>query len=278
MVVLKGIPLTRRLFGRLDARSMVDNDVMVRRGDAVRAHQTLLGLGYEDPPFRKLEPQLRVDFQHAMVRRLPSGATTHAELHWNAVSPRLYPVPEEILWSHVEPFDHRGAPVKVFDKPLTVVHLAAHFAQHRFSELRILRDLARAWTLWGASIDAAELESLAHRTGLVHALDFGLSSAHALGMLESAPPELGSKRAARLRAWLPAERLAETPPTRGYWRDLLMLSLADPPNVVRWLLPLLFPPIDNMAAILDRPVSPSLYLRYLTRPFRPLARMLGKSL
>ena len=52
VVVLKGVPLTQRLFGRLDARPMLDNDLLVRRTDAQQARDVLTGMGYAARPHR----------------------------------------------------------------------------------------------------------------------------------------------------------------------------------------------------------------------------------
>ncbi|MGH7856329.1 MAG: nucleotidyltransferase family protein, partial [Candidatus Binatia bacterium] len=263
------------LFGRLDARSMVDNDVMVRRRDVARARDVLISLGYEPLPFRDLAADLRTNFQYPMSRRVPGGAPAVAEIHWSAFPPDLYPVSEELLWRHVEPFELRGERLTVFDRPMTIVHLASHFAQHRFSEPRILRDLAAAWNLWGGSIDRSVLFEIARETGLLHALDYTFLSAADRGLLQAEPPRIGSRRAARLRRWLPASRLGEARPRHDYARMLLSLLLVDPRRLPRWILRRGFPPIETMAVIYGRPPSPALYLRYLTRPFRPLRRMLS---
>ena len=96
-------------------------------------------------------------------------------------------------------------------------------------------------------------------------------------MLAAPAPELRSRRAARLRRLLPAERLFTARPEVDHTRMLLALLLASPRRIPRWARNLLFPPLENMAVIHGRPVSAALYLRYLTRPLRPVARMLGRS-
>jgi hypothetical protein len=254
---------------------MIDNDIIVRRRDVVRAREMLLTLGYEDLPYASLEARLRIDFQYAMQRRTAEGAIINAELHWNAFSPLLYRVPEEVLWAHTEPFDLRGMQIAIFDPPLTLVHLAAHFAQHSFSEPRILRDVAAAWNLWGAQIDVDELVSLARQLGLAAVLEYALVAAGDLGLLRVAPPPIGSQRAAFVRRLLPPSRLSGSRPRHNYVRMLLGAVLAEPRRIPAWIFHNSFPPIDVIATVFRRPVTPGLYLRYLTRPLRPLARMLG---
>ncbi len=276
-IVLKGIPLTLRLHGRIDGRESFDNDVLVHKVDALKAREAMANVGYEPVDGRTIERQLEVDYQYRMARLVGAAGLASAELHWNAFQPDLYPVAEDILWAHSEAFDLGGKGVRVFDEPLTLLHLAAHFAQHLFAERSMLRDVAAAWNLWGATVDRGELLALARATGLAAILDFALGAAADLGMLVLPAPELCSRGAARLRRLLPAERLFTERPEVDHARMLLALLLASPRRIPRWARNLLFPPLENMAVIYGRPASSSLYLRYLTRPFRPVARMLGWS-
>jgi hypothetical protein len=276
-IVLKGLPLTVRLHGEIGARDSFDNDVLVRRRDAVEACSAMAGVGYQSIDCRTIERQLDVDFQYRMARPVGAAGEVHAELHWSAFPNDLYPVEEEVLWEHSESFNLGSRLVRVFDRPLTVVHLAAHFTQHLFGLESILNDVTAAWNRWGAEIDRGDLLALARATGLTAVLDFALCAAVDLGMLTVPPPEIGSRRAARLRRILPAERLFEPRPDVDYVRMLLALLLASPRRIPRWTRNLLLPPIENISVIVGQPVSPGLYLRYLTRPFRPIARLLGRS-
>jgi putative nucleotidyltransferase-like protein len=272
-IVLKGLPLTLRLFGRLDGREMIDNDVLVHRRDVPRAVEALIDIGYANMPFCTVEPQLPINFSYALV--LKEGGPT-AELHWNIVHPLLFDLPEEMVWGHTETFELRDLPVRVLDKPLTLLHLAAHFHQHCFSKPSILRDLGRAWNLWHAEVSGSELLGLARQAGLSHVVDHAFSCADRLGMLESSPPAIASRRTALVHRLLPAEEIRAPRPKHDYWRAMLALLLVAPRKVPGWIRAQVFPPIEKLAEVHQRPVSPGLYFRYFTRPFRPLARMLGK--
>jgi hypothetical protein len=272
VVVLKGIPLTMRLFGSLGARSMIDNDLLVRRGDAERAATVLGSRGYESIDDRKLANQLALDYEFRMRRPLPGGGFLYAELHWTPFSQLLYPVNEEQVWSRVEPYSWDGRTLRVFDRPLTLVHLAAHFMQSDFAIPQVLRDVATAWNRWFADTTAQPAIDLARELGLVHALDFALRSAADLGMLETSAPAIGSRRADRVRRLLPAEKLWTPRPVPDYERWFLALLLANPRRVPRWLWYAMFPPLENLAAIEGAPVSSALRWRYLLRPFRAFAR------
>jgi Uncharacterised nucleotidyltransferase len=276
-IVLKGVPLALRLFRTIDARDSFDNDVLVRRRDAREAYLAMARAGYRSIDGRTIERQLDADFQYRMARPVGAGGEVSAELHWSAFPVDLYPVDEEILWTHSESFDLGRRWVRVFDRPLTLIHLAAHFAQHLFAVRSILDDVAMAWNRWGVTIDRDELGALARTTGQTAVLDFALGSAADLGILALPAPELRSPRAARLRRLLPAEQLFTPRPEVDHVRMLLALLLVNPRRIPRWARNLLFPPIENMSVIVGRPISPALYLRYFTRPLRPLARVLGKN-
>lgn len=276
LVILKGIPLALRLFGTVDSRVMVDNDLLVRRADAPRALELLRGLGYESIDGRSLGRQLDVDYQYRLVRTVSRGAKVHAELHWNAFPEDLYPVPEELLWQHCESFDlGLPKPILIFDRPLTIVHLAAHFAVSDFAVPSILVDVAQAWNRWYVDTDPTEALELARRTGLIHLLDFALLAAAELRLLHGDAPPIHSPRARRLRRFLPAEDLASDRPTHDYARKAATAMLAEPRRIPRWLWRIAFPPLENLAAIEERPPPRFLYLRYFTRPVTLAARVLG---
>lgn len=271
-MVLKGVPLTHRLHGRLDARVMVDNDLLVHRSDVLKAARCLGALGYKHVSFHTAEGDLRSDFQSAMFKPTVSGATVRAELHWSAFPPRMYSVPEALQWARTENLAFKGQTLRVFDAPMTLVHLASHFAQHRCTHPRILEDIAAAWNRWHSDIDIADLNALTESTGVRPALVYTLSAVHELGWLKADPPPLHSRRAKLLETLLPTDRLLASEASH-YARTLLTAFLLDPRRVPGWLLADVAPPIDRMAAIYQTEVSKRLYLRYPTRPFRALRRL-----
>lgn len=255
---------------------MIDNDIMVHRLDATQAVEVLSEIGYRPLPFRRLESDLKIDFQFPMTRQTLHGQPVTVDLHWNAFPPTLFPVEEELLWRRVEKLELDDTTIEVFDKAMTLVHLASHFVQHRLASPRILDDLAAGWNLWHQDIDEEDLLDLARQTGVIHALDFALSAAAELEVLDTPLPRIGSAKAARLRRVLPAKRLFEKPSRKSYHRAALSLLLVNPIRIPGWLRQEVFPPIDRMAAIYGQPITPRLYLRYLERPFRPLSRSRSK--
>ena len=276
-VVLKGVPLAYRIFGRLDARRIRDNDILVHPGDVDRALGVLRDCGYE--PLRPGLPaskEFRRTNQRAMLHRLPTGGVVHAELHRTAFHPSFFEVPEEIEWGHTQPFELHGVTVRVFDEPLTLLHLAAHFAQHAFSEAWILRDVAAAWNTWHRDIDRDELLRLARDTGTGPVLEFALRAAQEMDLLLAPAPLTASRRVAVLRRLLPTQRLFEPRPDPDHRRDALVFLLTGLRRAPRYLVRGIFPTIEQMSATYGRPISGWLYLRYATRLFRALRNALRK--
>lgn len=276
-LVLKGIPLARRVFGSIEAREMLDNDILIHSKDVDKAVRLLRERGFEPTIERSVDDEKRSgEFRYPLARRLPDGSRTLVELHWNAFPPALNPVPESVLWRRSEPFDLGGAHTLVFDRAMTLIHLASHYGQHRFTEEKILRDVATAWNLWHDEIDTEDLLVLAREHHLEHLLDFSLLAAQDLGLLTAPPPEIKSPRARRLRRLLKSERLHEERPHPDYVRQSMRAILVEPRLVGRWIKDQAFPPIERMAQIYGRDVSPTLYLRYVTRLAQPVTRAVAR--
>ncbi|HMJ13725.1 MAG TPA: hypothetical protein VK524_20045, partial [Polyangiaceae bacterium] len=170
-------------------------------------------------------------------------------------------------------FELRGTHIRVFDAPLTLAHLAAHFAQHGFAELRILRQLARAWNSW-SDAHAAAL-ALADSIAVGPALDYALSAAAHFGWLVPPPPPRDlSWRARQLLRLLPLHGLTDDPALeRSYTRQLLLLLIADPRVLARSIAQRFFPPLDELASTYRKPIGRTLYARYPSYWLRPLIRL-----
>ncbi len=273
-LVLKGVPLLRRLPRGLRTRLAIDNDLLVRRADVLTAYRALLDLGYLPHPHLRIESQLEASSEYALFH--PSGAIV--DLHWNAFPPHLFFVPEEIQWSRSTVIEVGGTRARVFDAPLTLLHLAAHFVQHGLSETRILKELSSLWELWQHELDARELAEVARATGTLSALAYCARAARELGWLQAKVPEelTQDRRAALLERWVPPSSLEAPRPSSDYVRAVQSLLLADPRCLPTWLRRHFTPPLDNLAAVYDEPASATLRVRYFTRLFRPLAKRFGR--
>jgi hypothetical protein len=198
------------------------------------------------------------------------------DLHWAPFRPRLHPAPEELIWRHAEWCALRNANVRVFDPPLTLVHLAAHYAQHRFVEPRVLAQFAAAWATWNAEIDPPDLASLAKQCSLQHVLAYAFTAAEAAGVLTVPAPRTESRRAAMIHRRMANQPIRDVASGRDYAGMLTAWSLAPVHRIPAHAATLAFPSIETLAAIKGKPVSKRLYLEYLVRPLRPIVRILTR--
>ena len=274
LIVLKGVPLMHRVYRTMSTRATGDNDILVRRTDVIRAVALLTGLGYVGRRLPTLTTALRTNFQYPLHRQ-HLGTETVVDLHWHAFEPRLHPVHEHILWENLEQVRVGALEVPVFNKELTLVHLAAHFAQHQFRELGILRDFVFAWRRWHGELDVIKLIQLAEVTDLSPSVEYALDAAAEHFELEVELPELRTRRAAIVRRLMAPKRLFGQSGSTARSSQALCLLLARPSRALHHALHVTFPPVESMSQIYDEPVSPKLMLKYATRPFRPIARMLG---
>lgn len=221
-VVLKGVPLVRAVYGRLDARFIGDNDLLVTAEQLDPALATLSSLGYR-PRAAYPEIELQHDGRTSFVRA--AAAAAHVDLHLSAFEPRLFPVPAELVWAEREGVELEGRRTSVLSKPAALLHLAAHFVQHHCAERRVLVDVARAWGAWGEPALQPRLRELAQCWGLMDPLMFSLWAAADLGLLRRTAPGFPAPRAVALRCVLPSHQLftARSP----YLRAALMAALID---------------------------------------------------
>ncbi|HEX2880524.1 MAG TPA: nucleotidyltransferase family protein, partial [Polyangiaceae bacterium] len=214
-LVLKGVPLVLSLYQQLDARWIGDNDLLIQSEDQQRAIDVLQGLGYRSK--RDAATSLRYDGR-ATFRRSGAQGEAIVDLHCKAFEPLLFAVPEDLVWQQREQVDLGGYRVSVLNREFTVLHQAAHCAQHAMMEPRALRDFARAWNEWGGGLDLTKMEEVARSYGLLDAFMFGLWVAQDLGMLLRAPPSWPAPRAQRLRRVLSTRRLLRAAPEMPYLR------------------------------------------------------------
>lgn len=269
VLVLKGVPLALRLYGRVGARAMVDNDLLVRPEDVPTAVEILAQLGYEDFDSRPLATSQAFSFQHPMQRAHSTMGKAFVEVHWSAFTPELFDVPIQLQWSRTEVVRVETEDVRVFDPAMTVVHLGAHLVQHYLTEWRIMADLKAAWECWGDTIDPEDFRSLAMMTSTRDVL------AWALKTLEfELPSGLETPRTTLFIRVVRPEWLCRGSYLDEYAAMAASAVMVSPREFPRWLLRNALPPLEQMAII--HPSTPRRWLwsKYLTRPARPLVRML----
>jgi hypothetical protein len=242
-VVLKGIPMRRSLGLSLDTRVITDNDLLVRYVDVPRAVNALAALGYAPPRFWTVASALRVNFQYPLTRSRGRERWL-LELHWSITHPKLHPLDESILWNHTEPYELNGVVVRVFDAPMLVVHLAAHFAQHYFREGRILEEFALAV---GRLRATDSLEVIARSLGLRPVVSAAWHIAHARGLLHHPPIAFCTRRGA---AFAKLDRRSDGSKFRQTCAISSALLLANPWRVPGFVAALAFLPPDHLASLL----------------------------
>jgi Uncharacterised nucleotidyltransferase len=269
--VIKGIPFTLTVSGRIDTRAMVDNDLVVAESDVGLAYQTLLQMGFRDQE-HAFAASRAANFQHALCREHRGQVTSQLELHWQPFSPILFRN-GDALFEHLTDFELDETQLPTLNPTATIVHLATHWLQHSLNKSSILRDLGAAWTTLGAQVEPENLLALARLSGARTCLGAALSVATTNGYCEPTwPTELLTNRARALVAAFGAERLAQdTEPS--YARALAAWGFLDntaPLRAARWEL---FPPVARMRLIYGNDLAPlSLAARYVLRPVQALLK------
>ena len=173
--VIKGIPLARLLYSKVDARGVpVDCDLMVRRNDAVLAVDALIEAGYSSPYLPASQSSYSGVWKVVLRKNFDNGISSTVELHLAPFSPWAHPLSERLIWNHMTDFNCQSRNILIPDRELTIVMLACHFAQSGFSNYKILRDLAVAWDLWQHDIDISQQCALVSESRSMAHLDYAL--------------------------------------------------------------------------------------------------------
>lgn len=255
VVVLKGVPLAVRVFGSVGEREMRDIDLLVRRRDADGAFATLSALGYE--PYLGLPPDFKGHHALTFVRPGSPGSVS-VDLHWTAFH-RGFGVGEDVQWRHTERFSYQGLDCLVFDRPMTILHLAHHHVVDLSP--KVLRDFGVAWNLWHGEVDHTALLALARSTGQLDTLAVAFGRAREAGLLDTPSPIRTPRASVVLR--LQGGPLGKSEHGRAMITALAMRPLEGARTTARAV----FPPPASMRAIYGDSTAAELARRYVTRPF-----------
>ena len=262
VVVLKGVPLAVRVFGSVAEREMRDIDLLVHRRDAPRALATLTALGFA--PYLGLPPDFKRQHAVTLVRPTSSGQI-YLDLHWTAFH-RGFDVADEVQWRHTERFSHQGIDCLVFDRAMTILHLAHHYLVHLSP--KVLRDFGATWNLWREHVDEAGLLALARSTNQLDALAVAFARAGEAGLLDATAPQISSQRATVVLRLLRG-RLGRSEHGRRIIAPVSMQSLGS----VRWMLHTLLPRPATMRVVYGDGTRAQIGVRYLARPFELAAKV-----
>jgi hypothetical protein len=165
---LKGLSLSRRLYGDIGYRETSDLDLMVRRVDVYRTLQHLAELDYL--PAEDMPPLDRFH-QVALLYRGNGGWRPSVDLHWALCADEFGPharfdfsLPEEEVWRHSDPHAHE------LDDHMRLTGLVLHAFTNAFSRFRDFVDVLHLvhriahsldWSAWARDIARYRLARVA---------------------------------------------------------------------------------------------------------------------
>lgn len=219
VVVFKGGLLTRLIYGDLRKRASADNDLWIEEPACSRVLQRLLGAGFR--PLSGIDPDAALR-RYGQVALWPRGdlGEVSLDLHAQPFMGELFSVKNEDLRAHLIEVPLHDRTVLTFDKPLSLVHMVAHYLQHRL-ERDHLEEIGAAWDRW--QLDEDELRVLARHTCTEPALEHALLLCAELGHCQKRPLAVKTRRA-RLCGHLDSPRRSQLPPTRGRIASYLLAA------------------------------------------------------
>jgi len=145
-VLLKGVGIALRGFGRLGMRNNRDIDILVAAGEVAGCGKVLKSLGYS-----RIEPAETADDRaiahwmdlHKDMVFLNRESSTIIEVHW-----RLFDNPHMMSLGDLkaDTISYGGREIAVLPITTNIIYLCAHGAQHAWSRLKWLVDLSVSLT------------------------------------------------------------------------------------------------------------------------------------
>lgn len=238
VVVFKGGLLTRLIYGDLRMRASADNDIWIEEPACSQALMRLIAAGYRALP--GIDPQ-RALRRNGQVALWPHGDidAVSLDLHAEPFMGALFRVQRDAILAHLIEVPIHDRQVLTFDEPLSLVHMVAHYLQHRL-ERDHLEEIGAAWDAW--SLDERALRSLARHTCSEPALEHALRLCSELHHCQKEPLRLTSRRA-QLCGVFDSKDREQLPPTKG---RILSFLLAAPSRLPRAVLSEVFLDEDDL--------------------------------
>ena len=177
-IVLKGLPLERRIYGELGVRPSTDLDVFIPLGD-----RTVVAAILRENGWQHFEGTLPAD--ETWIRRT-GVCDVFLDLHSQWTSQWLNHL--GISVPPMEIMEIEGVPVPAESGPLLPALVAAHVAKHQFAPLLWFEDVGTWWARLDEPARTASREA-ARLVGLDRYLDWGLSRHALLDRAASADPQ-----------------------------------------------------------------------------------------
>jgi hypothetical protein len=168
-IPLKGVSLSRILYGSPVVRSTTDVDLLVPSSQMSAA----AGI-FEERGYRSALPRALLSLPAFLERTdehtaetvyfaEAGGISLQVELHW-----KLLPLPEATIRARLTDYDAVGGPVRGLSPTLYLLYLCAHLAGHGWRSLHWHADIASFLEKFADRMDAAEFLKLCHCAGLRH--------------------------------------------------------------------------------------------------------------
>lgn len=148
LMLLKGVPLSLMIHGRLGMRTSRDIDLLIKPQNVPAALDILKAMGFYIRNGEATLPMLMR--RHKDVEMLHDGRRQIGELHWRLFdNPCLLPLPNDMVPARVTL--PSGELCAVLPERINMLYLANHGAQHGWSRLKWLIDFAALLAPMGAS-------------------------------------------------------------------------------------------------------------------------------
>lgn len=176
-IPLKGVSLSRILYGSPAVRSTTDLDLFLPSAQVSAAAEMLEERGYRSTLPRALLSRrafLAYTDEHTAETVYVAevgGVPLQVELHW-----KILPLPEETIWADLADYAAPGGPVRGLSPALYLLYLCAHLSGHGWRSLHWLADIAAFLDKCADRADGVEFmrhcdrAKLRHRAGVTFAL------------------------------------------------------------------------------------------------------------
>lgn len=276
-IVLKGLWLSRRLYGSSGVRQTGDVDLLIHKEQLEAASKILLSLGYID-----VDIERHSSYHHLFGKWNPSTKMPiHVELHWHVVQTDYCRMECGPLWEQSQPLPSRDR-IRELSIPDLFYTLCLHSAKHNMASLKHVLDIVRTIHLYGAQISYEKLLRRAREDHLYGMVVMALSVVYRL-----MPHLMRVKPFGETKTWFPWNqelawrkeedyRLFRFKGLAYYLHQVLFtLGKLDLPRYrILYLWRMVFPPPELIRIYLGRPATDSsfgLYMRWIGR-FRQAGR------
>jgi hypothetical protein len=165
VVPFKGPVLSRLAYGNFALRQFGDVDLLVQTHDVKNVCDLLMAQGYQLGNLTKVQKK-DLDFHGGEIVLIHQASQTVVDLHWK-ITPKFFPfeVALKDWWSRLQPVCLNQTQVLTFCLEDTLLHLCVHAANHLWTRLAWLCDIAELIRTHGAQINWSKVLKEAHWVG-----------------------------------------------------------------------------------------------------------------